>query len=86
MIPNLTINGALIIWDRQGELPMPTSTLPRPGTSQPAHLLVVIAVVDTEAQIAPGVSGNIPTHPDLEANLWVNPGETPSRALQFLFC
>ena len=38
---------------------------------------VVIAVVDTGAQVAPGFSGSVSTHPDLATNLWVNPGEIP---------
>jgi len=36
---------------------------------------VVIAVIDTGAQVAPGVTGKVSTHPDLAANLWTNPGE-----------
>ena len=39
---------------------------------------VVVAVIDTGAQIAPGVSGSLQTHPDLAANLWTNPGEIPN--------
>ncbi|HEX9879298.1 MAG TPA: S8 family peptidase, partial [Candidatus Binatia bacterium] len=38
---------------------------------------VIIAIIDTGAQVAPGFSGGVSTHPDLAANLWVNPGETP---------
>ena len=36
---------------------------------------VVVGVVDTGVQVAPGFSGSVSTHPDLAANLWVNPGE-----------
>ena len=36
---------------------------------------VTVAVTDTGVQVAPGFSGNVETHPDLAANLWVNPGE-----------
>ena len=38
---------------------------------------VVIAVVDSGVQVAPGFSGSVSSHPDLAANLWVNPDEIP---------
>ena len=41
-------------------------------TGSPSTL---IAVIDTGIQIAPGFGGGIPTHPDLEQNIWTNPGE-----------
>ena len=43
---------------------------------------VLIAVIDsgvqvvTTTQLAPGCVTSVATHPDLSANLWVNPGET----------
>jgi thermitase len=48
---------------------------------------VVIAVVDTGVQVATtqalalGCLENVPAHPDLAANLWVNPGEIPGDGL-----
>ena len=41
-------------------------------TGSPSTL---IAIIDTGIQIAPGIGGNIPTHPDLEQNIWTNPDE-----------
>jgi subtilisin family serine protease len=38
---------------------------------------VIVANIDTGAQVAPGASGTVVTHPDLADNLWVNPGEIP---------
>jgi len=38
---------------------------------------MLIAVVDTGAQVEPGNSGTVTTHPDLAANIWTNPDEIP---------
>jgi subtilisin family serine protease len=37
---------------------------------------VILAIIDSGAQVGPGRTGRGATHPDLAANLWVNPGET----------
>ena len=41
----------------------------------------IIAVVDTGAQVGPGFSGSVGTHPDLAGNLWVNPDEVPGNGI-----